>query len=588
MNIHEAGVLRTLLEEPAATQRRISERTGYSVGVVNRSVRSLTEEGYLGADARLTNKARTALRESAPKNAILLAAGFGPAPAPIRLAAPKAMLEVGGERLIERLIRQLREVGVTDITVVVGFMKESFDYLIDEFGVKLRVNPSYAVRNNLHSLALAADRIGNTYIVPCDLWCEKNPFSAHELYSWYMVSDQPDEASSVRVNRKSALVRVPENAPGSRMIGIAYLLGPEAERVRARLRQMDAEAHREDFWEEALFVGDRMIVPGRIVGGSDIVEIHTFEQLRELDAGSGQLRSGAMETVARALHVSEEDIRDIRVLKKGMTNRSFRFTVNGEKYIMRIPGEGTDLLIDRKNEAAVYQAISGRGLCDDPVYISPETGCKITRFLEGIRVCDAENEDDVRKCMEKLRAFHEMRLRVPMAFDIFGQIELYERLWGGVPSSFRDYRKTKEDVLSLRPFVEKAEKDLCLTHIDAVADNFLFCTRPDGKEELQLTDWEYAGMQDPHVDIAMFAIYSFYDREKTDWLIDTYFGGACERPVRAKIYCYCAMCGLLWSNWCEYKRTFGVEFGEYSLRQYRCAKDFYRYARELMGEEAEA
>lgn len=36
------------------------------------------------------------------------------------------------------------------------------------------------------------------------------------------------------------------------------------------------------------------------------------------------------------------------------------------------------------------------------------------------------------------------------------------------------------------------------------------------------------------------------------------------------------MCGLLWSNWCEYKGQLGVEFGEYSLRQYRYAKDFYR------------
>ena len=32
----------------------------------------------------------------------------------------------------------------------------------------------------------------------------------------------------------------------------------------------------------------------------------------------------------------------------------------------------------------------------------------------------------------------------------------------------------------------------------------------------------------------------------------------------------------LWSNWCEYKRNLGVEFGEYSLRQYRYAKDYYR------------
>ena len=57
--------------------------------------------------------------------------------------------------------------------------------------------------------------------------------------------------------------------------------------------------------------------------------------------------------------------------------------------------------------------------------------------------------------------------------------------------------------------------------------------------------------------------------------------------TRIKIYIYIAMCGLLWSNWCEYKRKLGVEFGEYSLRQYRYAKDFYRAAKELMEAEGQ-
>ena len=43
------------------------------------------------------------------------------------------------------------------------------------------------------------------------------------------------------------------------------------------------------------------------------------------------------------------------------------------------------------------------------------------------------------------------------------------------------------------------------------------------------------------------------------------------------------MCGLLWSNWCEYKYTLGVEFGEYSLAQYRFAKDYYNIVIEERG-----
>ena len=93
-------------------------------------------------------------------------------------------------------------------------------------------------------------------------------------------------------------------------------------------------------------------------------------------------------------------------------------------------------------------------------------------------------------------------------------------------------------------------------------------------------------MQDPHVDIAMFCIYSLYDRKEIDKLIDIYFDGKCCRDVRIKIYCYIAACGLLWSNWCEYKRNLGVEFGEYSLRQYRYAKDYYKIVMEELSNES--
>ena len=604
MNTYESEILEKLYETPFVNQRVLAESFGYSVGVINRSLKQLQKDGYLGDLGQLTEKGREEIRSRAPGNAIILAAGFGMRMVPINLSTPKGLIEVNGECLIERSIKQLHEAGVTDITVVVGFMKEQFEYLIDEYGVDLVVNSDYAARNNLHSLALVAKRIHNTYIVPCDIWCAANPYSGTEPYSWYMVSDLMDEDSTVRVNRKRELVAIPEKEAGNTMIGISYLMEPEAAIVRERLAKMDKdERYEEDFWEKALYQKDqkdRMILQARVVSSGDFVEINTYEQLRDLDSGSGHLKSDAIATICEALGCREDEVVDISVLKKGMTNRSFLFSARGSKYIMRIPGEGTDQLINRQQEAAVFAAISGKGLCDDPVYINPENGYKITAYLDNVRVCDPEDPEDLRKCMDKLRAFHEMRLTVDHTFDIFGQIEFYESLWEGSPSVYRDYKKTKANILSLKPYIDGLDKDWCLTHIDAVPDNFLFYREqndprgrltpeeqndprgPLAEEQLQLTDWEYAGMQDPHVDIAMFCIYSLYSRAQCDRLIDIYFDGKCDRQTRGKIYIYIAMCGLLWSNWCEYKRKLGVEFGEYSLRQYRFAKDFYKHALELM------
>ena len=186
--------------------------------------------------------------------------------------------------------------------------------------------------------------------------------------------------------------------------------------------------------------------------------------------------------------------------------------------------------------------------------------------------------EDISKCMKKLKQFHDMKLKVNHEFNIVKQIDFYESLWLEPKSVFDDYQQTKNNVLSLIPFINKNKTESVLTHIDAVPDNFLFSNK-NGKESIQLIDWEYAGMQDPHVDIAMFCIYSLYDsKDEIDKVIDLYFENKCDSKTRIKIYCYVALCGFLWSNWCEYKRQLGVEFGEYSLKQYRYAKDFYKIA----------
>ena len=587
MNKQESDILNATLVEPFINQRILAEVSGHSLGIVNRSLKELIKSGYLDEEICPTIKTISEFKQKAPKRAVILAAGFGMRMVPINTEIPKGLLEVNGESLIERIIKQLHEVGIKEIYIVVGFMKEKYEYLIDEYGVELIVNADYATKNNLHSLYLVKEHLENAYIVPCDIWCDQNPFRQHELYSWYMVSDLVDNDSNVRVNRKMELVTVPESSGGNSMIGISYLIKEDAQIISERIEELCRnQKYDNSFWEEALYDKNRMIVAARVVHSADVVEINTYEQLRDIDSDSNQLKTDAIQVICKALDTKSEEITDITVLKKGMTNRSFLFTCGGKKYIMRIPGEGTDQLINRRQEAAVYQVIDGKNICDDIAYINPENGYKITEFLENARVCDPLKYEDVKKCMQRLRTFHELKLKVDHEFDIFGQIEFYETLWNGTPSIYKDYAKTKENVFSLKTYIDTHVQEKVLTHIDAVPDNFLFAEQ-DGKEEVRLIDWEYAGMQDPHVDVAMFCIYALYNKRQVDHLIAAYFTEGCDESIRIKIYCYIAACGLLWSNWCEYKRNLGVEFGEYSLRQYRYAKDYYRIVQKELKKQKE-
>ena len=275
--------------------------------------------------------------------------------------------------------------------------------------------------------------------------------------------------------------------------------------------------------------------------------------------------------ISNLLNININDVTDISLMKKGMTNRSFYFQCYGKKYIMRIPGDGTDKLINRKEEASVYHAIAGKGLSDNVLYINPENGYKITEFYRDARVCNANDLEDVTSCMNRLKEFHDMKLKVAHEFDLFNQIGFYESLWQGKLSFYKDYQKTKSNVFSLKQYIDKHKLEYCLTHIDAVPDNFLILK----DRSIKLIDWEYAAMQDPHVDIAMFAIYALYSKEQVDRLIDIYFQNSCNDEIRIKIYCYIAVCGLLWSNWCEYKEKLGITFGEYAFRQYQYAKDYF-------------
>lgn len=273
---------------------------------------------------------------------------------------------------------------------------------------------------------------------------QKNPFDKNELYSWYMVSRKKDLESPVRVNRKQELVGVSDMSGGNGMVGIAYLTEEDSNDLKENIDKYCKDSKYDDaFWEEALYKKNRMSISAKVVSEEEVIEINTFEQLRELDSDSNNLKSEAIETITQALGVKAKDIIDITVLKKGMTNRSFLFRCKEKKYIMRIPGEGTEQLINRKAEAAVYRRINGKGICDEIAYINPENGYKITEYIEGARVCDPLNDDDIKRCMHKLREFHEQKMIVEHEFDLFGQIEFYETLWEGIPSVYKDYKNER-------------------------------------------------------------------------------------------------------------------------------------------------
>lgn len=270
-----------------------------------------------------------------------------------------------------------------------------------------------------------------------------------------------------------------------------------------------------------------------------------------------------------------ENACNIQKMKAGMTNHLYLFMRNGKKYLIRIPGEGTEYLVNRQQEADVYNLLKDRGITEEILYINAGNGIKITEYIEDAHVCDIKDMDEVRACIRHLRQFHEMKLHIGHEFNLYQKIEEYERQCETTIKNLENYEDTRSKIMNLWRITGQKSQEYCLCHIDPVTDNFLI-----KRNSIYLIDWEYAAMCDPHIDIAMFCIYSELDKVNTDRVIDDYFDNCCTERVRRKIYAYMAASAFLWVLWSEIKRASGKDYEDYQKRQYEIAGEFYRYAAE--------
>lgn len=291
----------------------------------------------------------------------------------------------------------------------------------------------------------------------------------------------------------------------------------------------------------------------------------------------------AQNSVQQSLNVLREKgwlphIVQMKAINSGMTNRLFYFSTEETGYLLRIPGEGSEYLVDREQESWIYHKLGGKGVTDPFLYLDPVSGIKITEYITDAHCCNTQDMEEVRRCIRHLVHFHNLKLTGKVYFDLFQKLEEYEsRCAHDIRDFYPDYEAVRGRILELKQILGKYPKEYCICHVDPVPDNFLIC---DGK--IYLIDWEYAAMADPHMDIAMFCIYAGYSKEQIDQVIGFYFKEGCSEAIRQKIYCYVAISGLLWTVWCEIKRDSGVLFEEYAHSQYQYAIDYYSH---VMGSE---
>jgi len=217
------------------------------------------------------------------------------------------------------------------------------------------------------------------------------------------------------------------------------------------------------------------------------------------------------------------------VLGGGITNHNLKVEVDGERFVLRVAGKGTNLLgIDRVVEVAATEAAAALGIGPEVVeFVEPE-GWLVTRFIEGgiPSVERMRQPDMLARVAGALRAYHDGP-EIPGTFGSFRVVEVYRRTaldrGGAVPETYEWAHE-----IAGRIEAKRSAETPVPCHNDLLNANFL-----DDGERLRIVDWEYAGMGDRFFDLANFSINHELDAAQSETLLAAYFGAARSEDVAA-------------------------------------------------------
>ena len=539
----------------------------------------LVELNYINVDTgELTNKGRDALTPYKVDNAVILAAGAATRFIPLSLEQPKGLFEVKGEKLIDRQIKQLIEAGITDITVVLGYKKELFSYLEDKFRVKLLFNPAYNIKNNIESLMRAKSELCNTYICTCDSYFAENPFNQFEYQSFYagFSTNQQNNEMYVHVDNNGQIIQMDDNLNGGLMLlGHAYWnKGFSTAFIQLAEADRDVGKYDDKFWE--WLVKDNLdnlppiyfkeFAPGTIH------EFDYFEQLRQFDNNYiGHTHSEIIRNIKLVFRCDEEDIVDFRNINEGLTNQSFIFSIHGVDYIYRHPGEGTDSIINRRNEK--HSLIIAKEYDIDPTYIYMDTieGWKISKYIPRFREPNYSDFEDSKRVISVLRKLHSFPIVVDYGMQPWDDACNMERLIREKdPSCFETYEHLKQRVQILYNQTLNDGIDKCFCHGDTYKPNWMI--EPNGN--VILIDWEYSGYSDPGIDVGYYIVDAMYEEESARKFIREYLGSDWNSMKEFHYMAYVAIIAYYWFVWAMYRESCGAYMGN-SLSNWKSMAERY-------------
>ena len=500
------------------------------------------------------------------RNAVILAAGAATRFVPLSLEQPKGLYEVNGQRLIDRQIEQLIEAGINDITLVLGYKKEMFYYLKEKYGVKFIINPSFLTKNNIESLRLAKGVMGDTYVCSSDDYFVANPFKeeeSHCFYAGHRVGYKTNEMY-VDLDDNGRIIKMEKGRDAGRVLLGHSFWSKEFCDLFFSIVEADKDRghYNNSFWE-GLVKDNLDVLPDYYFKEYPLGYIHEFdyfEELREFDKTYvTNSNSKIIANIKSVFHCGDEDIMAFRCINEGLTNTSFIFRISGSDYIYRHPGEGTELIINRKNERTSLENARTIGIDPTYIYMDVDEGWKISKYVKQFREPDYNSKEDSQLVIGVMRRLHASNVKVDYGLRPWEDSCAIEAiLKEKEPSSFEQYEGLKEKVhhLYLRTIGDGVAP--CFCHGDTYKHNWMI--KPDG--DVILIDWEYSGNSDPGIDVGYYIVDAMYDIDTAKVFIKEYLREAWTPQLEFHYLAYTALIAYYWFVWALFRESCGADMGD--------------------------